>query len=127
MGLSLKEKKRQAEQEVLDEVLKRIESQPNGLIKLVHAKGKGGLDYYELITYDGRRPKISHIYSATTYEAGVGANSTAEEIARSISTQVINRSFHAPNANAFHVSNLRLSDLNYVIQYFQIKEDQFSS
>lgn len=125
MRRSLEEKKRQAKQEVLHDVLNRIESQPGGLIKLVHAKEKGALDY-ELITYNNRRPKILKAYSATTYNAaGMGgtANSTAEEIARSISTQVVNRSMHASNANAFHVSNLKLSDLSYVIQYFQIKED----
>lgn len=121
MRRSLKEKKRQAEQEVLHDVLDRIESRPGGLIKLVRTKEEG-LDYYKLITYDSRRLKILKAYSAITYNAG-GAESTAEEIARSISTQVINRSFHARYANAFHISNLRLSDLSYVIQYFQIKED----
>jgi hypothetical protein len=116
-------KKRQAEQEILEDVLNRIASEPSEfLIKLIRAKEKR-LDYYALITYDGKIPRISKAYSATTYNATGGANSTAEEIARSISTQVVNRSFHAPNANAFHVSNLKLSDLSYVIQYFQIEED----
>lgn len=123
MRLSLKERKKQAEQEVLDNILDRIESQPGGLIKLVHAKESGGLDYYKLMTYDYREPKILKAYSATTYNAGGGANSTVEEIARSISTQVVNRNFHAHDANAFHVSNIRLSDLSYIIQYFQIKEE----
>ena len=122
MGLSLKERKKQAEQEVLDNILDRIESRPSGLIRLVHSKGKGGLDYHELITYNGKKPKISKAYSATTYNARGGANSTTEEIAKSISTQVVNWSFHARDANAFHVSNIRLSDLSYIIQYFQIEE-----
>lgn len=124
MRLNLKKKKKQTVQEVLHDVFDGIESQPGGLIKLVHTKGaEGGLDYYKLITYDDRKPKILKAYSATTYNAAGEANSTTEEIARSISTQVVNRSFHAPEANAFHVSNLRLSDLSYVIQYFQIEED----